>query len=450
METKPPIPLAVLVGIQTPDVDDAAHEASLEELGRLVKTLGYEVVGTVSQRREGTGAGSLLGSGKLAELAALTGGTGIVTSMAPPPKSKARQRFEGAGDTAAPAVADPDAARKPEFVIVDHELSPSQIRNLERATGAEVLDRTGVIVEIFHRHANTREAKLQVEMARLKYVAPRLRESSGGGGRQQGAGAGESALALDRRKIRDRLSELRDQLEAVQRDGDQRRSARRDQLRVALVGYTNAGKSSLMRALTGSQVLVEDKLFATLDTTVRTLQPETRPRVLVSDTVGFIKQLPHDLVASFRSTLAEALEASLLLFVVDASDPTYEAQLEVSRSVLREIGADTVPSRLVLNKMDRVDAAGRAALTEKHPDAILLSAHVPEDVSALRDTIIAFFEAAMVEEVLVLPYAKQALIGEVYESARVLSESYDEAGRVLTVRGLPGAITRLRRSLTAH
>jgi GTP-binding protein HflX len=448
METKPPIPLAVLVGIQTPDVDDVAHEASLEELGRLVKTLGYEVVGTVSQKREGTGAGSLLGSGKLA---ALTGGSGVVESMAPPPKAKARQRFEGA---AAPVEPEADesgahAMRKPAFVIVDHELSPSQIRNLERATGAQVLDRTGVIVEIFHRHANTREAKLQVEMARLKYVAPRMRESSAGGGRQQGPGAGESTLDLDRRKIRDRLSELKDQLDAVQRDSDQRRSARRDQLRVALVGYTNAGKSSLMRALTGSQVLVEDKLFATLDTTVRTLQPETRPRVLVSDTVGFIKQLPHDLVASFRSTLAEALEASLLLFVVDASDPTYEAQLAVSRSVLHEIGADAVPSRLVLNKLDRVDAAGRAALMAKHPDAILLSAHAPADVSALRDTIIAFFEAAMVEDVLVLPYAKQGLIGEVYESARVLSEEYDEAGRVLKVRGLPGAITRLRRSLAA-
>ena len=335
-------------------------------------------------------------------------------------------------------------------MIVDHELSPSQIRNLERATGAQVLDRTGVIVEIFHRHANTREAKLQVEMARLKYVAPRLRESSGGGERRQGPGAGESNLDLDRRKIRDRLAELKEQLEAVQRDSDHRRSARRDQLRVALVGYTNAGKSSLMRALTGSQVLVEDKLFATLDTTVRILQPETRPRVLVSDTVGFIKQLPHDLVASFRSTLTEALEASLLLFVVDASDPTYEAQLEVSRSVLREIGADVVPSRLVLNKMDRVDAAGRAALIEKHPDAILLSAHRPEDVSALRDTIIAFFEAEMVEDVLVLPYAKQGLIGEVYESARVLSEDYDENGRVLKVRGLPGAIARLQRSLAAQ
>ncbi len=450
METAPPTPLAVLVGIQMPEIDDAAHEASLEELGRLVKTLGYEVIGTLSQKREGTGAAALLGSGKLAELAALTGGTGVVGSMAPAAKSKARQRFEGAAGTTTLAEPEPHAGRKPEFVIVDHELSPSQIRNLERATGAEVLDRTGVIVEIFHRHANTREAKLQVEMARLKYVAPRLRESAGGGGRQQGPGAGESALALDRRKIRDRLAELKEQLEAVQRDSDQRRSARRDQLRVALVGYTNAGKSSLMRALTGSQVLVEDKLFATLDTTVRALQPETRPRVLVSDTVGFIKQLPHDLVASFRSTLAEALEASLLLFVVDASDPTYEAQLEVSRSVLREIGADTVPSRLVLNKMDRLDAAARAALVAKHPDAILLSAHAPEDVSALRDTIIAFFEAAMVEDVLVLPYAKQGLIGEVYETARVLSEEHNETGRVLKVRGLPGAITRLRRSIGAR
>ncbi|MBL6082504.1 GTPase HflX [Belnapia sp. T18] len=447
METKPPVPLAVLVGIQTPEVDDVAHEASLDELGRLVKTLGYQVAGTVSQKREGTGAGSLLGSGKLAELAALTGGTGVVSSMAPPPRAKARQRFDDAGETVPSTEGETDTARKPEFVIVDHELSPSQIRNLERATGAQVLDRTGIIVEIFHRHANTREAKLQVEMARLKYVAPRLRESSGGGERRQGPGAGESNLDLDRRKIRDRLAELKEQLEAVQRDSDHRRSARRDQLRVALVGYTNAGKSSLMRALTGSQVLVEDKLFATLDTTVRILQPETRPRVLVSDTVGFIKQLPHDLVASFRSTLTEALEASLLLYVVDASDPTYEAQLEVSRSVLREIGADVVPSRLVLNKMDRVDTARRAALVEKHPDAIPLSAHSAGDVSALRDTIVAFFEASMVEDVLVLPYAKQGLIGEVYESARVLSEEYDENGRVMKVRGLPGAIGRLRRSL---
>ena len=449
METKPPIPRAILVGVQTPDVDDVAHAASLEELGRLVKTLGYEVIATVSQKRDDIGGATVLGKGRLEELAALTGGTGEFGSMAIQRKSKARERFDDAAEKkpdARPAEAGPQA--RPEFVIVDHDISPSQARNLERATGAQVLDRTGVIVEIFHRHAHSREAKLQVEIARLKYVSPRLRESSGGG-RQQGVGAGESDLELDRRKIRDRLAELKGQLEAIQRDNDQRRAARRDQLRVALVGYTNAGKSSLMRALTGSEVLVEDKLFATLDTTVRALQPETRPRVLVSDTVGFIKKLPHDLVASFRSTLAEALEASLLLFVVDASDPTYESQLEVSRGVLREIGADAVPSLLLLNKIDRVGEADRAALREKHPDAILLSAKSPGDVAALRETIIGFFEAAMVDDQLVLPYAKQGLLSDVYENARVLSEDYDATGRIMQVRGLPGAIARLRRTLAA-
>jgi GTP-binding protein HflX len=312
-----------------------------------------------------------------------------------------------------------------------------------------VLDRAGVIVEIFHRHAHSREAKLQVEIARLKYVSPRLRESSASDGRQQGPGAGESDLELDRRKIRDRLAELHEQLDGIQRDNEQRRYARRDQLRVALVGYTNAGKSSLMRALTGGEVLVADKLFATLDTTVRALHPETKPRVLVSDTVGFIKKLPHDLVASFRSTLDEALEASLLLFVVDASDPTYESQLEVSRNVLRDIGAEVVPSRVLLNKIDRLSEADRAALRTKHPEAILLSAKSLQDVAALRETIVAFFEAAMVEDQFVLPYAKQAMIGEVYENTRVLSEEYDTTGRIMKVRGLPAAIARLRRSLDA-
>lgn len=451
METKPPVPRAILVGVQLPGVNDVAHAADLAELGRLVSTLGYEVVGTLSQKRDEIDGATVLGKGRLAELAAITGGTGIVGSMATPRKSKARERFEDA-DANKPdreqKETDPEAPPKPQFVIVDHDISPSQARNLERGTGAQVLDRTGVIVEIFHRHAHSREAKLQVEMARLKYVSPRLRESPGGG-RQQGVGAGESDLELDRRKIRDRLAELKEQLEDIQRDNDQRRFTRRDQLRVALVGYTNAGKSSLMRALTGSEVLVADKLFATLDTTVRALQPETKPRVLVSDTVGFIKKLPHDLVASFRSTLAEALEASLLLYVVDASDPTYEAQLEVSRGVLREIGADVVPSRLLLNKIDRVSEADRAALRARHPDAILLSARSLEDVAALREMIIESFEAAMVEDQLVLPYAKQGLLSAVYENAHVLSEDYDTTGRIIRVRGLPDAIARLRATLAA-
>ena len=452
-------PAAVLVSVQLQGVSDEDHASDLAELERLVQTLGYDVVATVSQRRDALAAAAVLGEGKLKELADLTGGKGVVPSGAKEIKTKARAKWaadranaqgadDGPGD-GGPADdggdGDAGAAGKPTVVVVDHEISPSQARNLERATGAEVLDRTGVIVDIFHKHARSREARLQVEIARLNYVAPRMRESSGGKERQRGKGSGEAAIELDRRKIRDRIAELREQLAAIQKEQDNRRYARHDQLRVALVGYTNAGKSSLMRALTGSQVLVEDKLFATLDTTVRALQVESKPRILVSDTVGFIQKLPHDLVASFKSTLDEALEASLLLYVVDASDPRHEAQLEVTRSVLREIGAHAVPGKLLLNKADRLPAEDRRALLPRHgQDAVVLSAHDPADVAALKETIVAFFEASMVEDTLVIPYGKQALLGEIYENARVVGEAYDEAGTRLTVRGLPAAVARLR------
>ncbi len=453
-------PRAVLVGVQLPDVSELEHATHLAELARLVRTLGYEPVATVVQRRAGTGSGTVLGTGKLKELARLTGGPGVIASGAADRTSKAKERWEAAaaGEAEAedPAGAQADGAaaagvlgEKPTVVIFDHELSPSQLRNMEKATGALVLDRTGVIVDIFHRHAHSREARMQVEIARLKYLAPRLRESAGRSERQQGRGAGDSAVELDRRRIRDRIAELNDGLAAVQRSQDHRRFARRDQLRVALVGYTNAGKSSLMRALTGSDVLVADQLFATLDTTVRALQPESRPRVLVSDTVGFLRKLPHDLVASFRSTLDEALEASLLLYVADASDPSWEDQLEVTRTVLREIGAAGVPSLLLLNKIDRVDEATRRALRERFPEAILLSAHAPSDVAALRQAVLDFFEAQMVEADLQIPYARQALVSEVYESARVLSETFDEAGRTVRVRSLPGAVAKLVRRFEA-
>jgi GTPase len=447
---------AVLVGVQLPSVSDSEHEADLAELGRLAHTLGLDVVATVSQRRESIAAAAVLGEGKLKELAGLTGGKGVVPTGAPERKSKARERWKAErGDEPGPEddasgeeAGENEPAAKPTVVVVDHEITPSQARNLERATGARVLDRTGVIVDIFHRHAKSREARLQVEIARLTYVAPRLREASGGSERQRGKGAGEAAVELDRRKIRDRIAELKEELAAIQKQQSNRRKERKDQLRVALVGYTNAGKSSLMRALTGSDVHVADKLFATLDTTVRALYPETKPRVLVSDTVGFIKKLPHDLVASFRSTLDEALEATLLLYVVDAADPTREAQLDVTHAVLREIGAHTVSSRLVFNKADRLDAQERASLLRRHPGALVLSAHDPADVAALRQAILEFFEAAMVDEELVVPYAKQALVGDVYESARVLGESYDEEGTRLRVRALPAALARLRRAFS--
>ena len=446
---------AVLVAVQLPDVTDVEHAADLAELRRLVETLGYDVVATVSQKRDTLARAAILGEGKLLELAAITGGTGVVPSGAAPKKDKARLRRQEGEAQACPAGDEPPTAPvlsgdspPAGVVVVDHEITPSQMRNLERATGAEVFDRTGVIVEIFHRHAKSREARLEVELARLSYIAPRLREAGGGGDRQRGGiggkGAGESALELDRRRIRDRVARLREELTAIQRDNDERRAHRREQRRAALVGYTNAGKSSLMRGLTGSEVLVADKLFATLDTTVRALQPETKPRVLVSDTVGFIKKLPHDLVASFRSTLNEAREASLLLLVADASDPTFRTQLEVVRTVLGEIGADSVPRWLLLNKIDRLNAVARDALARELPEATLICAKSPLDVARLRDAIVRFFDRSLVEGELIVPYVQQHLVGEVHAATRVLSETYDEEGSRLRVLADSAVLARLR------
>jgi GTPase len=446
-----PPPRAVLVGVQFPSIGDSEHASDLAELGRLATTLGFEVAATVSQRREALAPAAVVGEGKLVELAALTGGKGKVPSGAPERKSKVRERWKSENpDVEAVEEPTPEDATRATVVVVDHEITPSQARNLERATGARVLDRTGLIVEIFHRHAKSREARLEVEIARLKYVAPRLRETGGKTERQQGRGAGESALELDRRKIRDRIAELNLELIRIAKERDNRRQARKDQLRVALVGYTNAGKSSLMRALTGSPVLVEDKLFATLDTTVRALEPETKPRILVSDTVGFIKKLPHDLVASFRSTLDEALEASLLLYVVDAADPTHEAQLTVTQNVLKEIGADAIPAILLFNKADRLNDDERKALLRRPGgEAMVLSALRAEDVALLRQRIIDVFDRSMVDEELLIPFSRQSLIGSVYESARVLSEDYEEEGTRLRVRALPSALARLRSTLVA-
>ncbi|MBK6514037.1 MAG: GTPase HflX [Polyangiaceae bacterium] len=470
-------PKAVLVSLQLPGVTDEQHDADLAELGRLVHTLGLRVVGSVSQRRAHPRAGTVLGLGKLTELARWTGGSGEVASHTPR-KNKLRQRrekeAEAEGEPAETEPAEteehdeaqhddleahgqeddahhdeqaPGPSAQAEVVVVDHELSPREARNLERATGAEVIDRSQVIVEIFHRHAKSREARLQVEIARLTYVAPRLREAGAGADRQRGGiggkGAGESAVELDRRRIRDRIAELKREIAHIQAEQQNRRSARRDQRRVALVGYTNAGKSSLMRALTGSEVYVADKLFATLDTTVRSLKPETEPRILVSDTVGFIKKLPHQLVASFKSTLDEALEASLLLYLVDASDPTFESQLETTRSVLAEIGADTVPSTIVLNKRDRLTEDQIHALAARFPDALLVSARDRSDVSKVRDFIVSFFDGELVEDEIFVPYEQHARVRKIHDSMTVLGERHDEQGTHVRVRAPRASIDRL-------
>jgi GTP-binding protein HflX len=438
----------VLVGVQLPGVSEAELTSSLDELARLAKTLGLDVVARVTQRRDRLAPGAVVGEGKLKELAAFTGGSGVVP-VGPPSKQREEEAERAEAAEAAEKPAEPEAPRAG-VVVVDHELSPSQARNLERATGAEVLDRSAVILAIFQRHARSREARLQVEIARLSYLAPRLRETGGRdreGGGIGGRGAGESQIELDRRKLRDRIAELREELAAIERESGTRRRRRGEFGTAALVGYTNAGKSSWMRVLTGSGVLVEDKLFATLDTTVRALQPETTPRVLISDTVGFIKKLPHDLVASFRSTLDEARDADLLVHIADASDPAFPSQIEVTREVLASLGADQSPRLLVLNKADRLDAAQREQLARDWPDALLLSSRDPADVAALRDRIVAFFERDMVEEELAVPYAQQRVVAEAHATTHVLSETHDEHGTRLRLRATPEALSRLRKLL---
>ncbi len=417
---------AIVAAVQRPSVSDAEFEASLTELRQLAKTLGFEVVGRFTQKRAGFESGAYFGTGKREELRLM------------------RER------------------EAVDVILIDHEISPSQQFNLAKEVGCEVMDRSMVILEIFHRHAASRYARAQVEIARLGYMAPRMREAakeagpkdrarSGTGGRSGGESHGE----LDRRKIRDRIAELREELDGMGLEHKTQRARRREReglARVALVGYTNAGKSTLMRALTGSEALVADKLFATLDTTVRALHPETVPRVLVSDTVGFIKNLPHGLVASFKSTLDEALEASLLLHVVDASDAGFGRQLAVTEKVLAEIGAEDVPRLVVFNKIDRagdaaVQAEREAALRAQYPACIVMSAKREGDVARLREAIVAFFQRRLVEAELFLPWSAQKLRGQIFATCTVLEERADAEGAFLRVRGEPEAVGRLREQL---
>jgi GTP-binding protein HflX len=428
-------PKALLVSIRTPKVTDTEAMESIIELERLVTTLGYGVTGTMSQRQPNTSGFTVVGEGKLMELAQLTGGKG------------SRDRIKGNSEAPQQAPVPASTPDGPAMVVFDCDLSPSQIRNVETALGVPVLDRTGVIIEIFNRHAKTRAARLQVEIARQTYQAPRLRETGVGKGHQSGRGTGETSVETEKRKVRDRLAELRRELQAVQKEEEQRRTKRAELLGAALVGYTNAGKSSLMRALTGSDVLVEDKLFATLDTTVRTLHPDTRPRVLVSDTVGFIDKLPHDLVASFRSTLDEARGAALILYVVDAADRNFRSQLAVVREVLGEIGADKTPHLLILNKADCLSEWQKQVLGAEYPDAVLTSTRSPEDMRGVSERIIHFFEKDMIEKEILVPYKAQGVIREMRLNMKILKESFSEEGILLLVRSRPIDLQRLSKMM---
>jgi GTP-binding protein HflX len=422
---------AVLVSVQGPDRSDAAAERSLNELEQLLRGLGIRVQARVVQKRQHP-TSTYVGEGKLRDLARLTGGSGKVSRIPMPSGSAPRAGATG-------------------LVVVDDELSPGQQRGLEQATAAEVLDRTAVILRVFERRARTREAMLEVELARLTYELPRIREDASLGDREGGGGRasrGNTNVALAKQRSRTRIAELRRELAGLQDGAAVRRQRRASAQKVAIVGYTNAGKSSLMRALTGSDVLVEDKLFATLDTTVRTLAPPSSPPILIADTVGFIERLPHPLLASFKSTLDEANEASLLLFVVDASDLDRRRQLEVTRQTVEEIGAGMLPHLVVLNKIDRVSEDDRRALSDELPLAIQVSAFSSRDVAALRQRLIDAFDRELETATFEVPYDRQSLFAELRDQVRVLAESYGGERLTVTVRAAPALVERLRRRLT--
>lgn len=409
---------ALLCAVQLPDDDEQSFRESLGELTRLAETLGLHVEGQVTQRRGSFDSAAYLGPGKLEELTQLT-----------------------------------KQVDEPTAILIDHEVSPSQARNVQKATGADiVLDRTAVILEIFHRHAKSRQAKLQVEMVRLEYMAPRLRETQGLGDRVRGGiggkGAGESQIELDRRKLRDRIAELKDEIVALDREHKTRSARRQGLRRVALCGYTNAGKSTLFRALTGAEVYVADKLFATLDTTVRQLHPEPRRTILLSDTVGFIRNLPTKLVASFKTTLDEALEAGLILHVVDASDPAVLRHIETTCGVLAEIGAAEVPQLVVFNKIDRLpDGKVPEEWLERFPRCVAISARNPDDVASVRQLIIDFFDAELIETELIVRYDQPQLRAQIFASADVLSEEFGEHAATLRIRADQATLGRLAHNM---
>ena len=406
---------AILVGVDFGRNAEWTLDESMAELARLAETDGADVVFTLTQRLEAPVPRTFIGKGKVEELVSY--------------------------------VRNLDA----DVVIFDDELTPSQQSNLEKIVG----DRTALILDIFGVHATTREGRLQVQLAQLQYVLPRLRgmwshlvgeQTRGGIGSR--FGQGESQLEVDRRLVRKRISTLRDELARLETRREVQSKARWDSgiYRVALAGYTNAGKSTLLNALTGSDVYVRDELFATLDPTTRSIELEEGRKVTLTDTVGFIQKLPTTLVEAFKSTLAEVRAADLVLLVADASDAGAERQIRAVQTVLEEIGANQIPSVLVLNKCDLISAEELTSLQARHPDAGTISAREGTGLAGLLYRVAREASRGDATVTVLVPFSKGILMKLVHERCQVLREVYTEQGLLATV----SASERMRSTLAPY
>ena len=393
-----------LVGVLSRGTSAGEAERSLDELALLVDTAGGNPVDSELVRRDVIDPALFIGSGKASELADLTRATDIDT------------------------------------VVFDNQLSPAQQRNLQKLFECDVVDREAVILDIFAQHATSRIGAIQVELALLRYNLPRLRgkgtslsQQAGGIGARRGPG--ETKLETDRRRIERRITRLERDLKDFDRTREtQTKARRRSQIPVvSLVGYTNAGKSTLLNTLTGAGVLTEDRLFSTLDSTVRKYELPNGRSILLSDTVGFVRRLPHHLIEAFRSTLDQVKEADLLLHLVDASDPDPERQIEAVRTVLSEIDAGHLPEIIVINKADQAEPATLNRLANLHPNAVVISALTGEGILNLADRVGTALDADRTVVRLEVPYARGDIVAAAHAQGEVVAEKHDDSGTIIDV-----------------
>jgi len=408
---------AVLVGVAGGGLSRAGRyetEDSLVELGLLAETAGAEVVDKVIQERARIDPTYYIGRGKAESLAALAEEQNL------------------------------------DVIIFDNDLSPAQMKNLGALTEAKIVDRSGLILDIFARRARTREARTQVELAQLRYLLPRLTRQWTHFSRQVGGigtrGPGETQLETDRRLIRNRIRQLEKELESIERQRRVRRQHREEVFKVALVGYTNAGKSTLLNALTGAETFVEDRLFATLDPAVRATTLADHRRIVLIDTVGFIRKLPHHLVASFKSTLDEVRDADLLLHVIDVTHPGFEAQVNVVNDVLKDLGVADYPRLHVFNKVDALHEKGQVArLREEFAPSIFISARRGIFLDELKKQIALSLAAGATELDVELANGESALLAKLHALGQVIHTDYHPDNRVsVRVRATPVNVQKIK------
>jgi len=404
---------AILIGIEFFSNGSSHLDNNLKELNGLAETAHYNVISMVSQKLTRINPKSFIGKGKVEEVAQLI------------------RQFSA------------------DIVIFDENLSPAQNRNLESIFKCRVIDRSWLILEIFGNHARTRESKAQVELASLKYALPRLTKMWGHLSRQRGGigmkDVGETQIQLDRRLIRDRITKLDRKLKQIDLEKITQRKNRRDVYKVALVGYTNAGKSTLMNQLTGAETLVENKLFATLDSTIRKIKKNFPYPVVLSDTVGLIDKLPHDLIASFKSTLDEVRDANLLIKVVDMSDSNAKRQIQTTNNVINEIGVENTDSLLVFNKIDKVnDLEILESELQRHPKAIIISSKNGTGLDVLRNAIISSYENKLSSHQITIQYEQAKLIPQIRKYAVIVQTDYEDTFIRLDLRLPPGGKEKIK------